>query len=323
MSQDSPLISVVIPVYNVESYLEECLNSVVEQTYSNLQIILVDDGSTDSSGSICDRYASQDSRITVVHQKNQGAGAAKNTGLEEVAGEYLSIIDSDDYLDQNYYKIMLAAITETNADTVQCLFINQFRDKGFNCDYNFPASHNRLLTTQEYLFEMLYDWKYAVFWNKLFKTELLYNARFPSGRKIDDEFFTYKLICNSKIIVNINNTLYNYRMRGTSVMTSSANSDEGNDKLLIDRTDSFLERYQYVSKKFKRLEPYFYMHLSNYIAESLKKAILDETKDYFREYKKQYPQRELSLYHKFIIRKREKNFKPGIVIDKENIKYFK
>lgn len=322
MSQDSPLISVVIPVYNVESYLEECLNSVVGQTYSNLQIILIDDGSTDTSGSICDKYASQDSRITVVHQKNQGAGAAKNTGLEAVTGEYLSIIDSDDYLEQNYYKIMLSAITETNADTVQCLFRNQFKNKSFNHNYNFPSSHNRVLTPQEYLFEMLYDWKYAVFWNKLFKTELLGNARFPVGRKIDDEFFTYKLICNSKKIVNINNVLYNYRMRGTSVMTSSANSDKGNDRLLIDRTDSFVERYKCVSKKFKRLEPYFYMHLSNYIAGSLKKALLDETKNFFQEYKKQYPQRGISLYHKFIIRKKEKKFKSSIVIDKENVKYF-
>lgn len=322
MSQDSPLISVVIPVYNVESYLEECLNSVVKQTYSNLQIILVDDGSTDNSGSICDRYASQDSRITVVHQKNQGAGAAKNTGLEEVAGEYLSIIDSDDYLDQNYYKIMLAAITETNADTVQCLFTSQFRDKSFNRNYSFPSSHNRVLTTQEYLFEMLYDWKYAVFWNKLFKTKLLGNARFPVGRKIDDEFFTYKLICNSKKIININNVLYHYRMRDTSVMTSSANFDTGKDRLLTDRTDSFLERYNYVSKKFKRLEPFFYIHLSNYIADCLKKALLDDTKVVFKKYQKQYPQKSIGLYDKFIIKKNERHFKADNSINTENAEYF-
>lgn len=102
--QNLELISVIVPVYNVEKYIRECLDSIVNQTYKNLQIILVDDGSTDNSGKICDEFAKKDSRITVVHQENQGAGVAKNTGLELIEGEYFSIIDSDDYIDLSMYE---------------------------------------------------------------------------------------------------------------------------------------------------------------------------------------------------------------------------
>ena len=114
------IISVVIPVYNVEKYLGECIESVINQTYSNLQIILIDDGSTDSSGIICDQYADKDKRITVVHQENAGAGAAKNRGLDLVKGKYFSIIDSDDYIELNMYEKMLDYINKFKVDIVQC-----------------------------------------------------------------------------------------------------------------------------------------------------------------------------------------------------------
>ena len=120
--QNLELISVIVPVYNVEKYIRECLDSIVNQTYKNLQIILVDDGSTDNSGKICDEFAKKDSRITVVHQENQGAGAAKNTGLELIEGEYFSIIDSDDYIDLSMYEKMVSLMKQYDSDIVQCLF---------------------------------------------------------------------------------------------------------------------------------------------------------------------------------------------------------
>lgn len=256
-------VSVVIPVYNVEKYLRECLDSVIGQTYENLQIILVDDGSTDASGIICDEYAREDARITVIHQKNQGAGAAKNTGLELVEGEYLSLIDSDDYIDEKFYEIMISAMGTHQADVVQCLFDNWFVDKSFKRKFNFPSSGERVLSSKKFLFELLYDWKYAIFANKVFKTELLGDARFPIGRKIDDEFFTYKLICHAKTVVNINEHLYHYRMRQSSVMNeNSAN------KLNQDRRDCFEERYHYVGEKFPSLRNEYYKHLSNNFGES-------------------------------------------------------
>lgn len=241
-------ISVVIPVYNVEKYLSECLDSVVNQTYKNLQIIIVDDGSTDSSGKICDEYANNDNRIIVVHQKNAGAGAAKNTGLELIDGDYFSIIDSDDYIELDMYEKMVNSLEKYNADIVQCLFRNVYVNDSFDRKYKIKGNYPKVLTPKNFLKEYLYDWKYAIFANKVFKSSLLKDIRFPVGRKIDDEFFTYKLVCNSKKIVNLEDVLYSYRMRKTSVM-----NENDSDRLIYDRIDCFVERYDYIRRKYPSL----------------------------------------------------------------------
>ena len=249
-------ISVVIPVYNVEKYLLECLDSVINQTYKDLQIILVDDGSTDFSGKICDVYAEKDNRITVVHQKNAGAGAAKNTGLELIDGEYFSIIDSDDYIELDMYEKMVNSLEKYNADIVQCLFRNVFVNDSFDRKYKIKGNYPKVLTSKRFLKEYLYDWKYAIYSNKLFKSTLLKENRFPIGRKIDDEFFTYKLVCNAKKVVNIDNILYNYRMRKTSVM-----NENNSDRLIYDRIDCFIERYNYVSDIYPSLKKKYNLKL--------------------------------------------------------------
>lgn len=249
-------ISVIIPVYNVEKYLSECLDSVVNQTYKNLQIILVDDGSTDFSGKICDEYAEKDNRITVVHQKNAGAGAAKNTGLELIEGDYFSIIDSDDYIELDMYEKMVNSLEKYNADIVQCLFRNVFVNDSFDRKYKIKSNYPKVLTSKRFLKEYLYDWKYAIFANKVFKSSLLKDIRFPVGRKIDDEFFTYKLVCNAKKVVNIDNILYNYRMRKTSVM-----NENNSDRLIYDRIDCFIERYNYVSDIYPSLKKKYNLKL--------------------------------------------------------------
>lgn len=249
-------ISVVIPVYNVEKYISECLDSVINQTYKNLQIILVDDGSTDFSGKICDVYAEKDNRITVVHQKNAGAGAAKNTGLELIEGDYFSIIDSDDYIELDMYEKMVNSLEKYNADIVQCLFRNVFVNDSFDRKYKIKGNYPKVLTSKRFLKEYLYDWKYAIFANKVFKSSLLKEIRFPVGRKIDDEFFTYKLVCNAKKVVNIDNILYNYRMRKTSVM-----NENDTDRLIYDRIDCFIERYNYVSDIYPSLKKKYNLKL--------------------------------------------------------------
>lgn len=249
-------ISVVIPVYNVEKYLSECLDSVIYQTYKNLQIILVDDGSTDSSGKICDEYAEKDDRITVVHQSNAGAGAAKNTGLKLIDGDYFSIIDSDDYIELDMYEKMVNSLEKYNSDIAQCLFRNVFVNDSFDRKYKIKGNYPKVLTSKKFLSELLYDWKYAIFANKVFKTSLLKEIRFPVGRKIDDEFFTYKLVCNAKKVVNIDNILYNYRMRKTSVM-----NENNTDRLIYDRIDCFIERYNYVSDIYPSLKKKYNLKL--------------------------------------------------------------
>ena len=255
------MISVVIPVYNVEKYLQECLDSVINQTYKNLQIILVDDGSTDSCGMICDHYSERDQRITVIHQTNAGAGAAKNTGLDLVKGEYLSLIDSDDYLELDFYERMLKSIRVFNADICQCLFDYVFQDAIIPHKYMFNnTKFLRSITNKRFLFEALYDWKYNLFANKLFKTSLLGDNRFPVGSKIDDEFFTYKLVCNAKRIINISNVLYHYRQRQSGVMRDSQKIE-----LTKNRIKCFDERYSYISQKIPSLSKDYYGHMSEYI----------------------------------------------------------
>ena len=249
-------ISVIIPVYNVEKYISECLDSVINQTYKKLQIILVDDGSTDSSGKICDVYAEKDNRITVVHQKNAGAGAAKNTGLELIDGDYFSIIDSDDYIELDMYEKMVNSLEKYNADIVQCLFRNVFVNDSFDRKFKIKSNYPKVLTSKRFLKEYLYDWKYAIFANKVFKSSLLKDIRFPVGRKIDDEFFTYKLVCSAKKVVNIDNILYNYRMRKTSVM-----NENDTDRLIYDRIDCFIERYNYIKKVYPSLERKYLLKL--------------------------------------------------------------
>ena len=122
------MISVIIPVYNVEKYISQCLDSVCNQTNRDLEIILVDDGSTDASGKICDEYACHDKRIHVIHQKNSGAAAAKNAGLRVASGEYLSFVDSDDFLELNAYYYMIQIMQTQNADVVQCSYRDVFKN---------------------------------------------------------------------------------------------------------------------------------------------------------------------------------------------------
>ena len=256
--KEQKLISVVMPVYNVEKYLREALDSIVNQSYRNLQIILVDDGSTDHSGIICDEYAAVDDRITVIHQNNAGAGAAKNTGLDHIKGEYLSIIDSDDYIEPDMFEKMIGYMESYQADVVQCLFRNVFVNRKVDRQYLIKSKDVRKISRNKFLNEYLYDWKYAIFANKVFKSSLLKAIRFPVGRKIDDEFFTYKLICNAEYIVNTKDVLYNYRMRKSSVM-----NDNADKRLIFDRIDCFVERYDYIKDHIPEIEKHYYNELAD------------------------------------------------------------
>ena len=299
--------SVVIPVYNVEKYIRESLDSIINQTYKNLQIILIDDGSTDSSGSICDEYAASDDRITVIHQKNAGAGAAKNTGLDLIQGEYFSIIDSDDYIELNMYEKMVCYMENYRVDVVQCLFRNVFVNRKVYRNYIVKSKPIRKVSRNKFLKEYLYDWKYAIFANKVFKTCLLKDIRFPEGRKIDDEFFTYKLICNSEHIVNTQDVFYNYRMRQSSVMNENADK-----RLILDRIDCFVERYEYVSERFPELEVLYYQKLAD--ALIYYKNIVSDDIEALNSLINKYPLKKRSIIDKIIFRIMSRRF----ITDKYN-----
>lgn len=217
------VISVIVPIYNVEKYLEECIDSIIRQTYDKLEIILVDDGSRDSSGAICDRYAQTDNRIIVVHQKNGGAASAKNAGLRMATGAYIAFVDGDDYLEQDAYEVMVEAIKCHDADIVQGKFQYIYTN---GTQIHNGSNETVCFTAAEYLLHFWADWTCAICPDKLFRHHVLDDVFFEEGHQIDDEFFTYRGVMNAGKVVYIPTVVYNYRQRASSVMKNRATTEK-------------------------------------------------------------------------------------------------
>lgn len=218
----TPLISVIVPIYNVEEYLKECLDSIVCQTYGHLQIILVNDGSTDHCGRICDEYALLDRRIQVVHQFNRGLSAARNAGLDMAKGEYISFIDSDDYLDKHFYERLLDAFDGHPEVGVTACMINRI-EQGHITPYNAswhmdgPVVHSYEHCCEDAILGKLP----VVVWNKLYRAELIEKLRFKEGRIVEDVLYMYDLSLEVKkqrmSLLQIPDCLYFYRIRMGSI----------------------------------------------------------------------------------------------------------
>ena len=240
-------ISVIIPVYNVAEFLPQCLDSVVSQDYRNLQILLVDDGSTDGSGEICDRYAAADARIQVIHQPNQGAGAAKNAGLRAAEGTYLAFVDSDDFLEPGAYREMVKTLEETRADMVQFSFRDVYRNRTED-QHLLPGPEE--MDAKTYLLRFPKDWTCSLLWNKLYKRKLYDGIFFEEGRKIDDEFFTYQALLKPCKVVRRETIVYNYRKRASSVMSRP----ESANQRLLDCLDAIVSRREKVLAVYPELK---------------------------------------------------------------------
>lgn len=214
--KDLPLISVIVPVYRVEAYLDRCLRSITEQTYRNLEIILVDDGSPDRSGNICDAWAEKDSRIRVVHKENAGAGAARNTALDLASGEIISMIDSDDYIEQHMYEHLYSLMQE-DVDIAECDIL-ETEQNDIPMDNGTGASV-RVCSREEAMGLHIRD---EIFCqtppNKLYRRSTLRDVRFPVGNLIDDEFFTYRVIGNARRLARSSARMYAYRQQPGSAM---------------------------------------------------------------------------------------------------------
>ena len=216
--QDNVLISVIIPIYKVEKYLKKCVESIVKQTYKNLEIILVDDGSPDSSGEICDELALIDSRITVVHKKNEGVSNARNTGIDISKGEYIYFIDGDDYAELNAIEVLLKYALEKNADIVVA-DTNIVNEKGnvLNDSNVTEIKYQEFSAKEAAEFYMLQDWGP---WNKLYKRKVHEDVKFPSHKIHEDEAIMLQLISKSESIIHVHDKLYNYVKREGSTTTS-------------------------------------------------------------------------------------------------------
>lgn len=279
------LISIIVPIYNVEKYLPECIESILNQTYRYLEVILIDDGSTDQSGKMCDNYAEQDSRVKVIHQKNGGAANAKNAGLKTATGKYLAFVDGDDYLELDALFYMIDLLEKRNADVVQACFRKIYRDRQSDvCD----VGQIQELSAENYIKRYTTDWTCGLLWDKLYKRKLYDNIFFEEGHRIDDEFFTYQGIIRAQKVIKCPKVLYNYRQRKSSVMYT----ESFQQRIVLDKLDYLNKRRRKIISAFPELAQTFNEHYLNMLLilskdpystiQSIKeiKQLLDE---YFHE----------------------------------------
>ncbi|MDY5368324.1 glycosyltransferase family 2 protein [Bifidobacterium sp.] len=217
----NPLVTIILPVYNVAKWLDTCIQSVVEQTYHNLQIILVDDGSTDEAPTICEHWAAKDRRINVVHQQNAGLSAARNTGLRLRKGEYVCFVDSDDYVEHDYVQRMLDTALAKQADMVVCNVRKEDENGNAPTEETDPDFETKTLTSRQYMFYAMHlcwkHWKPIVAWNKLYRSEIWDDLTYPVGKINEDEFVFAQLVVRCRRVACINDVLYHYVQHDDSI----------------------------------------------------------------------------------------------------------
>ena len=257
------LVSVILPVYGVEKYLPECVESLLAQTYKALEIILVDDASPDGCGAICDAYAARDSRVRVIHKENGGAASARNAGLDAARGDYICFVDSDDTVDADYVRGLLETLGD--GDMAMCGFFFRTRS-GSRAEKAFPGRYDR----EGFMRRFLEDWRCSLLWNKIFRREAIGALRMAEGHRVDDEFFTYRVALNCRRVNVTDRCLYRYRMRGSSVMQDGGAAKE---QMMLDRISYVTERCRIVSEAIPALRRLYFTDaadtLSRYWMHSL------------------------------------------------------
>lgn len=239
-------ISVIVPIYKVEDYLHRCVESIINQTYTNLEIILVDDGSPDNCSKICDEYAEKDSRIKVIHKKNGGLSDARNAGLLIATGEYISFIDSDDYIDINMYKSIITYMEKHDLDIAECGIKHVYSNKIKQDDKLDKSIH--VFNSEDALKELMLERRlHQTVWNKLYKTKLIKNIFFEKGKIHEDEFWTYKVFMNAEKIGFLDEYLYYYIHREGSIMAQGYSSKN------LDGLEARYLRYRDISESYSKL----------------------------------------------------------------------
>ena len=264
------MISVIVPVYKVEPYLQQCVDSILNQTYRDLEVLLIDDGSPDRCGEICDEYAEKDDRVRVFHTENRGLSAARNLGLREVKGEFIGFVDSDDWIEPDMYEVLLKRMQETCADIGVC---------GFSYDF-LSASECSPCT------ETIYDTEGAVkalicgdlrnqVMNKLWSRKTAMLFRFPEGRVYEDIFTVYKVLMQTDKVATVHQPLYRYRQRKGSIARTYPM------KYLIDYWDAIHERYENL-KNMEDLEAELRKQCASAIARTWRwfSSVPKENRDY-------------------------------------------
>lgn len=229
------MISVIVPVYNVDPYLRKCLDSIVNQTYWDLEILVIDDGSTDGSGKICEEYK-RDKRVKVLHTENRGLSCARNLGLDEAKGEWIGFVDSDDWIEPDMYEVLLKEALETGADIVECGVFKEYPDK--TVEHPRP---DRVMHKTEAIQALVNRELSNSVWNKIWDKACFSSIRFPEGRIYEDVAITYRVFDSVDTICSISECKYHYLQREKS-LTKKISMKKMVDYWLAQR-----EKYDYLS----------------------------------------------------------------------------
>lgn len=216
-------ISIIVPVYKVEEQLDECIKSILNQKFIDFELILVDDGSPDRCGQICDEYSKKDKRIKVIHKSNGGLSDARNAGLDIAKGKYIGFVDSDDIIDSNMYKILFECINKSNSDIVQCKFKKFKKLDEISIGLDYSGLKIKEFNSKQAIIDMIDNNEINVnSWNKLYKKDIFNDIRFPKGKIHEDEFLTYKLLFKSNKISYVDKELYYYYKNDKGIMNGSS-----------------------------------------------------------------------------------------------------
>ena len=281
--QQTEMISVIVTAYNIEAYLERSVHSICQQTYQNLEIILVDDGSTDKSGELCDRMAKEDERIRVIHKKNGGPAEARNEGMSIATGSFIGFVDGDDYIDTDMYEKMLSAMLKEQADIAICRYRRVYHD-GMQDD-----SVDRVIlwegqeALQYYLEERdEYDIQNAA-WNKLYRRRVLENLCFPVGKWYEDIMFATKALSNADRCVYLDSACYNYIIdREGSIMNAQVNP-----RTFTDHIPAYWEKTRFLQELGRQdladINTYFFYKRLLLFYNQLKKEPLPNREEHLRK----------------------------------------
>lgn len=274
-------ISVIVPVYNAAQYLKECLNSIITQDYDDLEIILINDGSTDNSGSICDNYAQIDNRIIVIHQKNQGVASARNNALNISSGELISFIDADDWINQGMYSFIIDNYTE-NIDVILLSYPN-FKTANSDIKIYSKEKINNNLIPQFIGSKKISLGKMAVVWSICVRKRIIQNILFQNITMTEDKIFFIEVLLKANTLLNIPHKFYNYRINPNSI-TRSYNKNYSKDITASNfHITQLLKKYNVESKKLIQLHNNtiicFYLHIIKNEAKNIKLILPNSSLD--------------------------------------------
>lgn len=245
---EKKLISVIVPIYKVEKYLKRCVDSIINQTYKNLEILLVDDGSPDNSGKICDEYEKIDKRIKVIHKANGGLSDARNSALKIAKGDYIGFVDSDDYIKEDMFETLYKLSEENNADISIVSYYEMIEDRIISVR---KSKEIQVMDKIEAIKELLLDTKIQSYaWNKLFKKELFQGTEFPTGKNFEDIATTLILFEKCNKVVLLEEPKYYYIRRNDSIVGIR------NYKTYLDYLEVIWDKYIYLKDKYPEIEEY-------------------------------------------------------------------